>query len=228
MNHGHSTRSQHPNEARMSITPDYIPEFHDSATKQSRTAYSSDMYAKPEYYKDDYVPIPTITIGKTDKTVHKFDKLFLKIAKFIIHKIGLLIPTLIENFFGLDISYENGYGSGYGHGTNLNAVQEFKQFGLLGLIPVMIVKILTKISSLVAILQQNRFLRNFLIPAGVVLLVNGAIIFLIWWLFPLYDYNYGNNYNKYNYVGYNSGSGGGYRTANVSDNVYHSVRPTYS
>lgn len=158
----------------------------DDYNKQKYYYHQQPTYHQP--YSTPYL-VPTLTIGKLDKKNDKFDKLFLKIAKFIIHKVGLLIPYLVESLFGINLTYDtyNSYGSGYGSG-----VQEFKQFGLLGLIPVIIINILTKVSAFVKILQKNTFLRRFLVPAGVILIVVGSLVFLTWWLYPGDDYD-----NKY-------------------------------
>lgn len=46
------------------------------------------------------------------------------------------------------------------------------------------------------ILKKNKFFKNFLLPAGLLLLIAGAVVFLIWWLQPDSYENYGNMYHQ--------------------------------
>lgn len=63
-------------------------------------------------------------------------------------------------------------------------MQIWKRQGLFGLIPMFIFKFFSSLGYFVKVLQQNKFIKTFLLPALVVLGISGMVIFLIWWLQP--------------------------------------------
>lgn len=46
------------------------------------------------------------------------------------------------------------------------------------------------------LLKKNKFFKNFLLPAGLLLVIAGAVVFLIWWLQPDSYENYGGTYQE--------------------------------
>lgn len=126
-----------------------------------------------------------------EKKAKKIHKLIIKVAKLVIRKLIKLLPHLIGAFFGIED--DDGYGSygygSYGYGSDGYRSVEAKNsggfaHGILGIIPAIIFKLIAKVSKVVKILQKNTFLKHFFIPAALILVVNGALIFLVWWLYP--------------------------------------------
>lgn len=106
---------------------------------------------------------------------------------------AIAIPKLIYRLFGLDSVYKSNHiYSSYPYNSNL--VQMFQSFGIGGIIPLIMLKAAYTLSSLVYELQKYPFIKNFLIPGGVVAVVSGLIVFLIYWLQPNY---YGTGYSSY-------------------------------
>lgn len=152
------------------------------------------------------------------KKVQKFDKLFIKIVKFILHKLHISAPYIVESLFdGEPVEYvyegEEGYGGydndyrsaktenqvKYRSGEYGNVVQNalggfggggIPGFnGLLGIIPTILFKLLSNFSSFLNILKRNNFFKNFLVPGVLILLVDGIMATLIWWFSPQDDTN---------------------------------------
>ncbi|XP_017786878.1 PREDICTED: bromodomain-containing protein DDB_G0280777-like [Nicrophorus vespilloides] len=158
---------------------------------------------------------------KKSKKLDLFEKIFDKILNKVIDKAKVALPKLLEALVGkLDFSSyyaDDGYGDGYGNGGYQMDKSYKSNFGLSGILPMIVIKVISNISYFVSYLQKYRFLRVFLVPALVLLIVAGAIIFLVWWMQPSDDYqqtnynvnsnyeggsNYGNNYNTYGSPGY--------------------------
>lgn len=92
-------------------------------------------------------------------------------------------------------NYRNNYNSLYKPSTDIKKL--FGHFGLVGYIPLFVLKIIDGITTLMNLLKRNKFVKNFLVPAGIVLLVAGSIVFLIWWLQPEYNENYEDKYQEF-------------------------------
>lgn len=150
------------------------------------------------------------------KKVQKFDKLFIKIVKFILHKLHISAPYVVESLFDGEPDeyvYEEGYGGydndyrsaktenpvKYRSGEYGNEVQNVLSGfggggipgfnGLLGIIPTILFKLLSNFSSFLNILKRNKFFKNFLVPGVLILLVDGIMATLIWWVSPQDDTN---------------------------------------
>lgn len=129
-----------------------------------------------------------------------FDKIFDKIINAFMNSLLDALPQFIERFFGLNVSYGNNYVSSYQYGDYNVQIPRF--FGIGGYIPLIILKTLYSINSFIYELQKSPFIRNFFIPAGIVLLISGLVVFLIYWLQPNY-YGQRLTYQQKPYISYN-------------------------
>lgn len=108
------------------------------------------------------------------------------------------LPVILQKLFGFAVheltAYGDDYGAAYGGDNSYLAV--FRNLGIFGYLPLILLRIVNAISTFIYILQKNKFLKYFLVPAGVVLLVAGGMVFLIWWMQPT---DYYMNYDKLSY-----------------------------
>lgn len=147
------------------------------------------MYAQPypiAYYGQNY-GIEKEKDKKGAKKENFLDRAITKIIDKVISKVQKAVPKIFQELLGLnfDSSYGN-YGTdvGYGEGYDSHGINSYQKPGLLGMIPMFLLKVLSNFSYFVNILKKNKFLKTFLIPALIVLGVSGMVVFLIWWLQP--------------------------------------------
>lgn len=72
----------------------------------------------------------------------------------------------------------------------------YENASIFQIVPIILMRILDGLSTFINVLRYNKFLRTFLIPVLVLILVGGGVIFLIWFLQPADYYDYTNTYNK--------------------------------
>lgn len=136
--------------------PQALREYQDSATYESNKI------------KD------TVKVKKLDI----FEKIITKIIDIVVDKVAIAIPILIKKIFGLNLESLTNY-SGYGYDTDIKSL---KDSGILGYLPLIILKFADTIGAFTNILQRNKFVKNTLVPILVLLGVAGFVIFLIWWM----------------------------------------------
>lgn len=159
--------------------------------------------------------------GKKDSIFDLIESKKSDLIASIIEKVfdGLLksLPKILEKLFGNGLyellSFNNEYdykGSYYNsvYDTTSDLKKLLSNFGLFGYGPLVFLKIIDGITAFVKILKKNKFFKNFLIPAGVILLIAGAAVFLVWWLqYDSYSYEHYGGYdvsNDYPQYSYNS------------------------
>ncbi|CAH1972282.1 unnamed protein product [Acanthoscelides obtectus] len=154
-------------------------------------------------------------------TKEKPDVIATIIVKIFDHVLSA-VPTIIERIFGRGIydlfnfSDYNNYSNynGYGYYNGQNDLQKlFRGLGILGYGPLIILKIIDGFTTFMNILRRNSFFRTFLLPALVLMLIAGSVIFLIWWLQP--D-NFTSNYQNV------------YQSSNGQNQYYSNVQPHYN
>ncbi|CAG9767168.1 unnamed protein product [Ceutorhynchus assimilis] len=150
----------------------------------SHNPYLSDVYSNvaPAYGLEDNFkksfPLQTFENKKVD---------FLSETIVKILDIGLkLLPSIFSKLFGkLVVGVGDSYGDYYSPLQNL-----LQNLGPLGYFPLILVKILESIGQIFKYLKKNHFFKGFLLPAGVLGLVAGAILFLIYFLQQDEPYGY--------------------------------------
>ncbi|KAL3274385.1 hypothetical protein HHI36_015783 [Cryptolaemus montrouzieri] len=131
-------------------------------------------------------------------------EIFKSIVAKIMDKVLESLPVILQKLFGFAVHELTAYGDNYGYGSDYG-LSIFRNLGIFGYIPIIIIRIVNAISTFVYILQKNKFLKYFLIPAGVVLLVAGSMVFLIWWMQPSdYYVNYEKSYDKDDSISYDN------------------------
>nr|CAH7764131.1 unnamed protein product [Callosobruchus chinensis] len=169
------------------------------SSRQRSSAYSS-PYQFPMSLQQLYNP-STLTQDYTKPSIlypvtkTKPDVIATIIVKIFDHILNA-VPSIVERIFGRGIYdlvnfSDYGYSSnGYNYNGQQNDLQ--KHFGLRSSY---LFKIIDGFTTFLNILKRNSFFRTFLLPALVLMLVAGSVIFLIWWLQPN-DSNSDYNYNK--------------------------------
>lgn len=147
------------------------------------------------------------------KKLDIFEKIITKIIDIVVDKVAIAIPILIKKIFGLNLESLTNY-SGYGYDTD---IQKLKNSGILGYLPLIILKFADTIGAFTNVLQKNKFVKNTLMPILILLGITGFVIFLIWWMqsgteesdsnanryidkYYSPPYNYGYPYNNNNYA----------------------------
>lgn len=107
----------------------------------------------------------------------------------VIEKIldGLLkaLPNILEKLFGKGLYDLINLNDQYDYQNNYQDIKNvFGNLGLFGHIPMVILKIIDIFTTFMNILKKNKFFRNFLLPASILLIIAGSVVFLIWWLQP--------------------------------------------
>ena len=163
---------------------------------------------QPPYYQ--YMP---------SKITSKKDDVFTSIVIKILDKVLGATPAVIEKLFGTgltqlsnfgdDYSYGDNYGDyNIGYGISSDIQKLLKSLGYLGYGPLIFLKIIDGFTTVMRILKKNSFFKNFLIPALLLLLVAGSVLFLVWWLQPnenSYEYNLKSHQSGYQYPNTNDG-----------------------
>nr|CAI5858429.1 unnamed protein product [Callosobruchus analis] len=155
----------------------------------------------PSTFTEDYIKPPVLyPVTKT-----KPDVIATVIVKIFDHILNA-VPTIVERIFGrgiYDLVNFSDYGysnNGYNYNIQQNDLQKlFRGLGILGYGPLIFLKIIDGFTTFLSILKRNSFFRTFLLPALVLLLVAGSVIFLIWWLQPndsMFYYNYNKAYKS--------------------------------
>lgn len=111
---------------------------------------------------------------------------FTSITLKILDKIIDSTPAIVERLFGRglwELSNFGSYGESYNYNagnSNQNDLQRlFKNLGLLGYGPLIFLNVIDGFTTFMKILRRNEFFKNFLTPALILLLVAGAIVFLV-------------------------------------------------
>lgn len=146
---------------------------------------------------------------KKEKKLGVFEKVITKIIDIAVDKIAIAIPILIRKLFGISVENLKDYGYGYG-------VQSLKDLGIFGYLPLIILKLVNGFTYFINILKRNKFLKTFLMPVLVLVVIAGAVIFLTWWLQP-------DDYAPYGYL-----SSDKYYGSNKYDGDYNSYRTQYN
>ncbi|CAH0563833.1 unnamed protein product [Brassicogethes aeneus] len=143
------------------------------------------------------------------RALEKKPDLFTDILLKLTDRLLIALPQVLKKIFGFTFEElstdEYGYGSNYG--SNLAV---FKNLGIFGYLPMIALKLIDALTYFMNALKKNKFLKTFLVPALVLGLVAGSVLFLIWFINSDDDYKQisGNNYNydensygnnKYNY-----------------------------
>lgn len=147
-------------------------------------------YQPPNYEYNKVVPSKI----KIPPLPPKKDDIFTSMVGKVLDKVISSIPKILGKLFGESIEglvdkieydkYAYGYEKQNGVSNsnyNTNLESTFYSLGAFGYIPLIILKLLSGLSTFVSILKKNKFFKNFLVPAFVLLIVSGAVIFLIWW-----------------------------------------------
>ncbi|XP_044759235.1 uncharacterized protein LOC123316974 [Coccinella septempunctata] len=180
-----SNQSQHPT-ARHAILPDPSYGFNYALSQ-----FPTDLSVKPK----------------------KLD-IFKEIVAKVMDKVIESLPVILQKLFGFAVHELTAYGDEYGatYGSDSSYLSVFRNLGIFGYLPLILLRVVNAVSTFIYILQKNKFLKYFLVPAGVVLLVTGGMVFLIWWMQPGDFYI---NYDKVSYdketpygVDYSSGDYG--------------------
>lgn len=164
---------------------------------------------------EPYYPAPIPTFNKI-KTEHngldliqsKSVDLIASLVDKIISGIVKALPGNIEKIFGdgfhelLNFNDQPEYGS-YNQGVygsqTVDMKKIFKNMGLFGYIPMVILKIIDGITTFMNILKKNAFFKNFLFPALILLVIGGSVLLLIWWLHPDSNSSHGNSNYQISY-----------------------------
>ncbi|VEN47585.1 unnamed protein product, partial [Callosobruchus maculatus] len=163
----------------------------------------------PSTFMQDYTK-PSILYPVTKTKPDVIATIIVKIFDHILNA----VPSIVERIFGRgiydlvnfrDYSYSN---NGYNYNGQQNDLQKlFRGLGILGYGPLLFLKIIDGFTTFLNILRRNSFFRTFLLPALVLLVVAGSVIFLIWWLQPNDSnsyYNYNKAYTNFNGQSHNS------------------------
>lgn len=155
---------------------------------------------------------------KKAKKLGIFEKLITKIVDIVVDKIAITIPIVIKKLFGITTENLADYNPDYSYGS----VQSLKNLGIFSYLPLIILKFVDGFTYFINILKKNKFIKSFLVPALVLVGVLGFIVFLVWWLQP--DSN--SQYGYLNYVDEKTSDNNmyGYST----DNNYGSSRSAIS
>lgn len=197
----------------------------DPKQRHLNTALLSSSYQPPYYQHNHFsrVPpkVPTFEMYRPKK-----NDVFTSIILNVLDKIIAATPAIVERLFGRGFRElsNSGYGDSYNYGigyANQNDLQKlFRNLGFFGYGPLIILNLIEGFTTFMKILRRNQFFKNFLTPALVLLVVTGAIVFLVWWLQSDEDFKgpnrhdprlySGGYYDKYNepYSNYNYHSGG--------------------
>lgn len=127
------------------------------------------QYNYPNTYNGiNHAPIQTFSSGKRSDA-------FTEIVMKILEKVGDSLPQLISRIFGNIFS-----DIGNSYGDNYSAMQTvLKNLGRLGFVPMVLVKILESAGIIFSELRKNQLFRQFLLPALVLGLVGGAVLFVM-------------------------------------------------
>lgn len=214
-------------------------------------AYHGRKFGRPyQYYPyhDSLHPHqqPRFLDDKFEVIKAKKQSVFNSIVGKILDKIIGVIPVVLEKLFGASLyelfnfngygSYSEGYNGGYGVYSNSKGDVKnlFKSLGVLGYAPLVVLKLIDGVSTIISILKKNKFFRNFLVPVLMLLLALGAIIFLIWWMQPddqpilqiAGNYHQPNNQLEYGDNYYKSAADGRYNPYQRQYG-YHNVHSPY-
>lgn len=153
------------------------------------------------YEIQEYKPKPSVDklhgLVK-QKKLDIFEKIITKIIDIVVDKTVIAIPILIRKIISVTFDDLTSYGSDYGYDSY--AVQGLKKLGIFGFIPLVALKVINGLSYFVSVLKKNTFFKNFLLPALVLLGVNGLIVLLVWFMQPNeMNYNAINYDEKYDY-----------------------------
>lgn len=165
------------------------------------------MYKSSNYF-DSPIYLPTVDSKKTDIIAVILEKIVGALLKAVPTILGKLFGKGLYELVNFNDEYEYGsYGNNYNQGvydSTSDLKKLFRHLGFLGFIPMIFLKIIDGFTTFIYILKKNKFFRYFLIPALVLLVIAGAVVFLIWWLqYDYYGYSAGtyksiSNYNEPN------------------------------
>ncbi|CAG9864239.1 unnamed protein product [Phyllotreta striolata] len=165
-------------------------------------ARAGDSYKPPGNYNQGYgtnnnlIPKPLVPITPvipqqndllSDIIVKALDKIIAIMPKIFAKLFGDSLEGLVDTVT-YDKTYyynnndNNNYGVSYDNNNNNNLLAVFYKMGAFGYVPLIVLKLLGACSTFLRILKSNPFYRNFLVPGLVLLMVSGAVVFLIWWL----------------------------------------------
>ncbi|XP_045477384.1 uncharacterized protein LOC123682673 [Harmonia axyridis] len=168
-----------------------------SAEQPGQTARSSSRHSLlPEpsygfnYALNKFSPDLSVKSKKLD--------IFKEIVARVMDKVIESLPVILQKLFGFAVHELTAYGDDYStaYGAESSYLSVFRNLGIFGYLPLILLRVVNAISTFIYILQKNKFLKYFLVPAGVVLLVTGGMVFLIWWMQPGDFYV---NYDKLSY-----------------------------
>lgn len=135
------------------------------------------------------------------KKLDIFEKVITKIIDIVVDKAVIAIPILLRKIISVSFDDLTSYGSGYGYDSY--ALQGLKKLGIFGFIPLVVLKVVNGLSYFVSVLKKNAFFKNFLLPALVLLGINGLVVLLIWFMQPNeINYNAISYEEKYEHGGY--------------------------
>lgn len=154
---------------------------------------------------------------------------FVELIGNIMDKVLAAIPMILHKLFNFSLSQFTQYGY---QEYDLQTV--FKNMGVFGILPIILIRLIEGFSTFLKVLKKNSFFKNFIIPALILGVIAGGVLFLIWWLQPddydNYYHQYGNDYSVDGYPGgstYTQNYGAQYQpntspTQTYSKNYYNS------
>lgn len=175
---------------------------HGPAHRES--TYSPVPQQSYSYEVQEYSPKPPDKLHThlKQKKLDIFEKVITKIIDIVVDKTVIAIPILLRKIISVSFDDLTSYGSGYGYDSY--ALQGLKKLGIFGFIPLVLLKLVNGLSYFVSVLKQNAFFKNFLLPALVLLGINGLVVLLIWFMQPnIMNYNAIDYDKKYDYGSYN-------------------------
>ncbi|KAK9885145.1 hypothetical protein WA026_010656 [Henosepilachna vigintioctopunctata] len=197
---GHHNRDDNLPERNKNLPS---PTYNTMNTPSSRHA----LLPEPAFNPYNYNAYATNLLPplKTELSVKpKKVDIFKSIISKIMDKVVESLPVIVHKLFGFAVHELSSFGDfgayNGGYGLDGGVFKSFKSLGLFGFLPLILIRLVNGISTFIYVLQKNKFLKYFLVPAGIVLLVGSSVVFLIWWLQPGdYYLNYEKSYNKYPY-----------------------------
>lgn len=130
------------------------------------------------------------------------------IVEIIVDGVLKAMPKVLHKLFRTGF-YElfnfNDYSGGYG-GYNNNQVyydsttdlkRVFGNLGIFGFLPMIFLKIIDALTTFMNVLRKNKLFKNFILPALILVIITGSVVFLIWWL-QIDSYS-DTSYNKISY-----------------------------
>lgn len=174
--------------------PDYYSRISNTSNPSNYLHQVKQLYNKMYSRSNEYDQ--QVEYSSDNKEADSFgDKIFRRIVEKILRKVGIFFEVL----FGSSVDGNSGYKNDNYSLFNGVFGSVFQNLGFLGVIPMIIVRLIGAFVKMFQGLRKIPFFRTFLIPAGALLLLNGVVIFLVWWL-QLEDEggsSYSQDYNNY-------------------------------